>query len=126
MDAEEREREQRIAAEAEPRIVEALGRGEEPRSIAERLAAEYEIEEVKAYRWTYYIDERYQRRRRAFLLVSLTLMWLGAITVAVGLAAIIFAGVSSSWVTAVTLGGVVMIPALLAAVFARRIVYRWK
>lgn len=126
MDAQQRQREQEIAAQVEPQIVEALGNGEEPRTVASRIAAEYEIDEVKAYRWAYYIDERYQKKRRVLLAFALTAMWIGAIAVAVGLGVIIFAAVTTAWIVTISLGALVALPALLVALLARRIVYRPK
>ena len=126
MDADQREKEQEIASQAEPRIVEALGTGEEPREIAERIASEYGIDGVKAYRWVYYIDERYQKKRRLLLSVALTVMWIGAIGTAVGLGAILFTAVTTAWIITIVLGVVIALPALLVALKARRIVYRRK
>ena len=124
MDREEREREQRIAAETEPEIREALARGEEARSVAERIASRHGIEELKAYRWVSYIDEEHQKRRRRLAGLALTIMWIGAVAAAVGVGALIFAATALVWIFVAAGGAILAVPALIVALFSRRIAYR--
>lgn len=124
MSSSQREREQRIAEEAEPVILEALARGRELREVAEEVARRWEIDEIKAYRWAAYIDERHQRTRRRIAMISLSITWLGAIAAVAGAAALLFVTTTVAWVVLTGAGLLLAIPALLVALLARRIAYR--
>ena len=124
MSRNDREREQRIAQEAEPVILELLARGRELREVAEEVARRWEIDEIKAYRWASFIDERQQKRRRRIALSALSLTWLGAIGAAIGAAALLFVATTVAWFVVTGAGLLLAIPALLVALLARRIAYR--
>ncbi|MFW6337661.1 MAG: hypothetical protein ACOC25_01945 [Alkalispirochaetaceae bacterium] len=124
MGSSEREREQRIAAEAEPEIVRALAEGRELREIAEEIARRYELDEIKAYRWSSYIDQRYQKRRKRIALIALSIMWAGAIALMVGVVALLFIATTVVWAVVTGIGALVALPALIVALLARRIAYR--
>lgn len=124
MSSSEREREQRIAAEAEPEIIRALGEGRELQEIAGEIAGRYEIDEIKAYRWVTYIDQRYQRRRKRIALTALSIMWVGAIALVVGVVALLFVASTLVWVLLTGIGALLAVPALTIALLARRIAYR--
>ncbi len=124
MSSSEREREQRIAAEAEPEIIRALGEGRELQEIAGEIAGRYEIDEIKAYRWVTYIDQRYQRRRKRIALTALSIMWVGAIALVVGVVALLFVASTLVWVVVTGIGALLTVPALTIALLARRIAYR--
>ena len=124
MDSSEREREQRIAAEAEPEILDALARGTELQEVAETIARRYGIDEIKAYRWSAYIDESRQKKRRRLAGIALAVTWLGTIAAVVGVAALIFVATTLVWTVLTVIGALLAVPALIVALFARRIAYR--
>lgn len=124
MESSERAREQRIAAEAEPEILESLGRGDDAMDVAEAIAGEYGIDEIKAYRWVVYIDEKRQKRRKRLAGITLGLTWLGVTAVLVGVIGLLFVTVTTLWVILVVVGAVVAVPSLLFALFSQRIAYR--
>lgn len=124
MSSSERERERRIAAEVEPLILEALSQGRELREVAEEVAHRYELDEVKAYRWTSYIDESRQKRRKRIALVALGVTWLGAIATVAGVVALLFVATTAAWILVTGLGLLFAIPGLIVALFARKIAYR--
>jgi uncharacterized membrane protein len=124
MSSSEREREQRIAREAEPMILDALAEGRETREVAEEVARRYEIDEVKAYRWTHYIEEGQQKTRKRIALTALGVTWLGAIAAVVGGVALIFVATTVVWFVVTGVGILLALPALLVATLARKIAYR--
>lgn len=127
MNSEEREREQRLAAEAEPMILEGLRNGSEPREVSQMVAEELGVDEVKAYRWTMYIDEKRQKRRKRIAVVALSITWLGAIGAGVGVAALLLAWAVAGtlfWSIVIGAGLIIALPALAIALLARRIAYR--
>ena len=127
MESEERRREQKIAAAAEPEILDALGRGMEPEDVARRVAESHGIDEVKAYRWTVYIDEQRKSRRKRIAFPALAAAWLGVIGVAVGTLALLFAWTVAStifWILLIVVGAAIGLPGLIVALLARKMAYR--
>lgn len=124
MSSSEREREQRIAAEAEPEIIEALGDGRELQEVAEEIAERYGLDEIKAYRWTSYIDERYRKRKNRIALIAVSIMWFGAIVLVVGVVALLFVASTILWGVIAGLGALIALPAVIIAFLSRKIAYR--
>lgn len=123
MNSSERAREQRIAAEAEPEILESLAAGEELMDVAEAVARNHGIDEIKAYRWVVYIDEKRQKQRKRIAGIGLAFTWLGAILLLVGVMGVIFVAATAAWLAAIVVGGVVAIPSLTLALLSRKIAY---
>lgn len=124
MSSSEREREQRIAAKAEPEIVEALGKGRELQAVAEEISGRYEIDQLKAYRWASYIDERFQKRKKRIAVIALSVMWIGAAAAVVGVTALLFVASTVIWALVTGIGALFAIPALVVALLSRQIAYR--
>ena len=77
-------REQQLAEEARPEIVRRLREGAEAAVVARELAERLPVDETKAYRWTAYIAEDFERRRRRIATAGLLMLWPGAIVLVGG------------------------------------------
>jgi hypothetical protein len=86
---EQRERDARIAAEAMPKIVEALREGREALEVSRKISEDYELDLQKAYRWVQYVEERFEAKRSSLARRSAALMWLGIVVALAGVAGLI-------------------------------------
>jgi hypothetical protein len=83
--SDEIRREQELAQEVRPIIVEGLRRGEEPVRIAEKLTTGFPVDSKKAYRWVVYVAEQFEARRARLGLLGLLLLWPGTIVLVLGI-----------------------------------------
>lgn len=119
--SEEIRRDQELAEQARPVILEGLRNREENLSIAGRVADELEVEHTKAYRWVAYIAEEYEAARKRVSLVGLALLWIGVLALVAGAALSLLGMVSGSlayWLLGLIVG--VPIAGAGAIVLARR------
>ena len=82
--SEEIRRDQELAEQARPGILEGLRNDEELLAIAERVAGELDVDGTKAYRWVAFIAEEYEAARRRVGLLGLTLLWAGVLVLVAG------------------------------------------
>lgn len=126
---EQRRQETEKASRALGEIVSLLREGTEPVHIARRIAAQYEVDETKAFRWVEVVAESFERSRRRIALPASVLVWAGALVAATGalLALLgvavpsIVPGLLSGPAVLVVLGGVVLAGGLLIGLRARRL-----
>ncbi|MFP4485075.1 MAG: hypothetical protein ACLFO1_09510 [Spirochaetaceae bacterium] len=86
---EQRERDARIAREAVPEIVEAFQAGMDSLSASRGVAERYDLDLQKAYRWAQYVEERFERERRALARKGAALLWAGVVPVVLGVAGLV-------------------------------------
>ncbi len=86
---EQRERDARIARQAVPEIVEAFRAGRDGLSVSHEIAEKHDVDLQKAYRWAQYVEERFERKRRALARRSAALLWGGVVLIVVGVAGIV-------------------------------------
>ena len=86
---EQRERDARIARQAVPEIVEAFRAGRESLTVAREIAEKHDVDLQKAYRWAQYVEERFERKRRALAGRSAALLWGGVVLIVLGVAGIV-------------------------------------
>jgi hypothetical protein len=82
--SEEIRRDQELAEQARPRILEGLRNDEELLVIAERVAGELDVDGTKAYRWVAFIAEEYEAARRRVSSLGLVLLWAGVLVLVAG------------------------------------------
>ncbi len=82
------EEQRRLDAEkssrALPEMVAELRAGTELVEISRRIAGRHEVDQTKAFRWVQIVAESFERRRRRIAVLGTVLIWIGALTAAVG------------------------------------------
>lgn len=117
---EQREREARQAKDALPHIVARLRANEEPLTIAKAESERLGLELKKVYKWTEFIAEEFEKRRKRAAIRGAVLLWSGFAAIAVALVLLVFGdGLSGAGWTLPVAGVVLVGTGIYAALVAR-------
>lgn len=123
--SEEIRRDQELAEQARPRIIEALRDRREPLDIAREVGTQLDVDERKAYRWVAYIAEDFERRRKRIGVMGLLLLWPGMIVLVGGALLSLFGiafGALALWLIGLIVGVPLTVAGAVIAFGARRLV----
>lgn len=104
--SEEIRREQEIAAEARPFILEQLRAKREPLEIGQAVSERWGVDGRLSYRWAQYITEDFFGQKKKYVAIGLVMIWIGALVAAAGVVLTLFSILASIplWIIGLAVG----------------------
>lgn len=122
--ADERNHEHEVFERVTDRIVDGLRNGTDPVVMSSSIAEEHNLDQRTVFKWIQVLTEQKERRRRRYASIGAVLIWIGAISLGLGILGSVFSWNVASGRSAGLVWGVAAI-GLIGGIGIVRSATRW-